>query len=139
VRGVSALSRAMRGADPSKVSIVVIWEPVLRSDRKAPGRSVTSRLGDVQAARFWDPQRIASQAAVRTALAHPERLPEAMRVDESFIVWDVVATWPPGARWDASLPWPEWFDDPVVDAESELARRIASCAGRGAASGHATP
>lgn len=129
MRGVSALARAMEHASPDTVSLVVIWEPVIISDRHPPGRSVTQPIATLTAQRFWDGDLLASKSVVRTALKHPERLPEGMHVDESFIVWDVVALWPPGARWENDMPLPEWFGSTVVDAEAELATRLSALAG----------
>ena len=126
MRGVSALARAMEHASPDTVSLVVIWEPVILSDRRPPGRSVTQPIATLPAQRFWDGNLLASKSVVRTALKHPEQLPAGVHIDESFIVWDIVALWPPGARWDDDMPLPEWFDSTVVDAEAELTTRLSA-------------
>lgn len=124
MRGVSALARAMSSASPDSVSILVIWEPVIATDRRSPGRSVTAPLAFMNAARFWDDGLIASKSIVRTALANPTRIPAGLAITDSFVVWDVVATWPPGVSWTADMPLPDWYGSTVVDAEAELTERL---------------
>jgi hypothetical protein len=129
VRGVSALSNALRQAPPGSVSAIVVWEPVIRSDHGPPSKAVTQPLDGLDVARFYDPTLLASRAAVRTAIAHPDRLPLGSGVDATTIAWDIVATFPPGARWEQDLPWPDWFAMPVVDGEAEMTRRLAALRG----------
>jgi len=129
VRGVSALARALEHAPTESVSLIVVWEPVIPGDAGPPTRRVTAPLASLDAARFYDPALIASRAAVRTAMAHPDRLPLGAEVDATTIAWDLVAIFPPGARWARDLPFPDWFAAPVVDGEAELARRLAALRG----------
>ena len=123
MRGVSALSRALDGVPAEDVSVLVIWEPVIVTDRGAPGRSVTRRL-EHPATLFWDEDLVGSKAMVRAAMKNPERLPAGFEIDESFVVWDLVATWQPGARWEDDPPMPDWFGSTVVDAEDALTKRL---------------
>jgi HEAT repeat protein len=123
VRGVSALSRALDGVPPGDVSVIVIWEPVIATDRGAPGRSVT-RLLEHDATLLWDTELAGSKAMVRAAMKQPERVPPGFGLDESTIIWDLVATWPPGALWDDDPPMPDWFGTTVVDAEDVLALKL---------------
>jgi hypothetical protein len=36
------------------------------------------------------------------------------------VAWDVVAVYPPGARWDDPFPAPSWSGEPVVKQEAVL-------------------
>ena len=74
--------------------------------------------------RFWDEGLLASKSVVRTALANPTRIPAGLAITESFVVWDLVATWPPGVSWIGDMPLPEWYGATVVDAEAELTERL---------------
>ena len=130
MRGVPALARAMSAASPDSVSLLVIWEPVIATDLRSPGRSVTAPLASINVTnatsvtRFWDEGLLASKSIVRTALANPTRIPAGLAITPSFVVWDLVATWPPGASWTADMPMPEWYGATVVDAEAELTERL---------------
>ena len=42
------------------------------------------------------------------------------------VVWDCVAIYPPGARWDDRLPAPAFIDCPVVAAIGKVGRRLSS-------------
>ena len=126
VRGASALQSALPPEDASHpLSVLVVWEPVLASDLGPPRRSVRARLPDPRALQFWDAARAVSKECVRAALAHPERLQHGETMTPDTIAWDVVAVFPPGARWDDDMPAPSFYGSTVVDAAPELGKVLA--------------
>jgi hypothetical protein len=76
---------------------------------------------------LWDPERRISTALRDGMRSHPTAIPIARRrtnADESGILWDAVALFSPTARWDDTLPAPEYLDGDVVDVIGQLARRL---------------
>ena len=46
-------------ADSKRVRVLVIWEPILATDWKAPSHSTLARIPDRRARQFWDPKHLA--------------------------------------------------------------------------------
>ena len=126
MRGASAVEELLEGLRDRSVLVLVVWEPVLWSDIAPPANAVLARLSDSRARQFWDPHRalsqelageaaepnraIGSDAAGRDSATHEDRGPR--RSQE--IVWDFVALYPAGARWEARVPEAVWQDGPVA-------------------------
>jgi hypothetical protein len=83
------------------VRVFVIWEPVLPTDFVAPSTAALARIPDARAAQYWDRKR---------ALSH--LLGEH---NNSTVVWDYIAVYAPGMRWQDALPKPVYSDNPVRD------------------------
>ena len=76
----------------------VVWEPVLPTDWGAPSTVALKRISDGRAAQFWDKGRLVSKAMGEH--------------DDKSIVWDHIAVYAPGSRWNQQ---PALFaDGPVV-------------------------
>jgi len=82
--------------------VFVVWEPVLPMDFSAPSSSALQRIPDRRASQYWDRGRILSHLMGEH--------------DREGIVWDFLAVYRPGARWDASPPPPGFQGHPVVQA-----------------------
>ena len=93
----------------------VVWEPVLSTDWGPPNAAALARIGDPRVEQFWDRPRALS-AAIRAA-GDPRVLGE--RRLKGDIVWDYVAVFPPGVRWDGRYPLPEYAGAPVLDIIDE--------------------
>ena len=119
MRGASALQSALERAPRTPASVLVVWEPVLVTDVAAPSTAVLAQVSDPRARQYWDRGLRLSAAMLRTARAHRERLPDGDLAD-ARIVWDVVAVFPPGVRWDAELPLPADWGFPVITAIGEI-------------------
>jgi len=103
----------------------VVWEPVVWSDLTPPLTSVLARVSDRRAAQHWDRGRLVSAVllkAIQADLAEGD----ANRPDDDTIVWDCVAIYPPGSRWEDHLPAPAFIDCPVIKAIDEVGRRLSS-------------
>ena len=88
----------------------VVWEPVLLTDWAAPSTAVLRRAADRRAQQYWDKGRLLSKAMGEK--------------DDDSIVWDSVAVYPPGARWQDAPPKPQFFDGPVVRVVPALRQAI---------------
>lgn len=92
--------------DPN-LRVFVVWEPVLFTDWHAPGAGAVGRVPDIRVKQFWD---------------KPRTLSRAIRPDH--IVWDYVALFPPGVRWDAAFPAPQFSGAPVVRVIDDFRRQL---------------
>ena len=63
----------------------VVWEPVLPTDWSSPSIAPRSRLSDVRVTQFWDQGRVISHLMGEH--------------DRRSVVWDYIAVYPAGARW----------------------------------------
>jgi hypothetical protein len=95
--------------------VFVVWEPVLATDWRPPDSSALARLAGPRVAQFWDrPHRLS--AAIREA--GDDRVLGARRIRNS-IVWDYVAVFSPGTRWEDRFPVPAYAGAPVLDVIGE--------------------
>lgn len=130
MRGASALNDALPTDATRPIRVLLIWEPVIFTDRGPPSARVRARAGDARIEHFWDPGLLVSEAAIRTAMAHRDQL-DLGEIDEDTVAWDIVAIFPPGIRWDDAFPLPSWHDAPVVHGAAELKRRLAEAPPKG--------
>ncbi|HLM99897.1 MAG TPA: hypothetical protein VK335_11470 [Bryobacteraceae bacterium] len=93
------------------VRALVVWEPVLPTDWFAPSTMTLSRMSDTRVAQFWDKGRLVS----RSMGEH----------DRRSIVWDYIAVYPAGARWDDSPPEASYHDGPVVQVTDAARAAVA--------------
>jgi len=134
VRGASALQPILDASPGAPIRTLVVWEPVIWSDVAPPTSSVLALLRDRRARQFWDPDRAVSRDIVRSINAEPGRYGFDAPLAEEFIVWDVVAVFPPGAVWDdGDLPVPTYYDGPVAYRTEPLASAVARALGAGGA------
>jgi hypothetical protein len=97
--------------------VLVVWQPVLKSDLAPPTTGTLSRISDARAIQYWDHDRALSTYLVAVARANPSwvRPQDRERLSEDdFIVWDVALVFPAGSRWEAALPPPSFYGGPVV-------------------------
>jgi hypothetical protein len=99
------------------VRAFVVWEPVLWTDAFRPPDGVLARyVSDARATHWWDPDRSLSEEILRS----PWTRKYPVRGGPLKIVWDWVACYPPGARWEADFPEPIVQDFPVVDSADRV-------------------
>ncbi len=124
MRGASALQDLLRKSPDAGLRAFVVWEPVLWSDLTPPLTKVLARVSDGRVAQFWDPGRLLSADLVQALRARPGEAHDDP--DDDDIVWDCVAIYPPGARWEEALPAPAYIDCPVVRVIEEVQRRLST-------------
>jgi hypothetical protein len=110
VRGASALGDLLAAHPRADVRVIVIWLPVIDTDRGPPQAAVRRSLADPRVVEFWDPHQWAS----------PRMLARSIAGGSGGVAWDVVAVYPPGAVWADPFPAPSWSGRPVVDQEAIL-------------------
>jgi hypothetical protein len=82
---------------------------------------------------FWDKRHLVS-AEMRKALeSRPSNIPLGRRRTDNSpdgILWDAVAIFSPGAKWQGTMPSPDYLDGIVVKVIGELEARLADDSGQ---------
>jgi hypothetical protein len=52
--GASAVEEILKREKSRSLRVLVVWEPILRSDWSRPTRPVLARISDPRAKQFWD-------------------------------------------------------------------------------------
>lgn len=113
MRGASALGKLLARYPHARVRVLVVWEPVLETDRGPPTGEVRAPLADPRVTEYWDPQHwMSSRAMERARMTARAAGKEPPGPDE--IAWDLVALFPPGSAWQDPFPIPSWHGEPVV-------------------------
>jgi hypothetical protein len=102
------------------VRVLAVWEPVLWSDLAPPLSVVLSQIQDTRVSQYWDPHRALSEAIVRADKAGQVEFPCGEAIPADAPVWDFVAIYPPGVRWDASPPAPVYCGYPVLNEMDQV-------------------
>ena len=109
----------------------MVWQPILPTDWARPGAGPLRRIRDARARQFWDKGNLFPRTLgekMSSDPAHPQ--PDCCWWDD--IPWDLVALYPPGARWEGALPAAVFIDGPVWRVKAQLAEALARL-GRAAA------
>ena len=125
MRGASALEHLIEEFPDAPLRVLVVWEPVLRSDIAPPLNRVLGLIHDRRVTQFWDRNRVVSADLVRAVNTNPGRYGFGEALPEDFIVWDAVAVFARGDRWDRDLPVPAHHGGPIVDDIDETRKAIA--------------
>jgi len=103
----------------------VVWEPVLLTDWASPTTGVLARLRHPEAVQYWDRRRLVSRSILETTRAQADHeLNKCCQVTDP--VWDLVAIYPAGVKWEASFPSPVFGGAPVVRVMGEFRRQLAA-------------
>lgn len=111
---------------PGPLLVIVVWEPIAPTDPR-PSSQMVGRLRDRRVTQVWDPDHRISDAMRRAEAAHPGSIPQTrLRTGERSegILYHVVALFPPGARWEATLPPPDYLDGGLARTLGEVERRL---------------
>jgi hypothetical protein len=104
--------------------VFVVWEPVILTDWYAPRSAVLARVSDSRATQFWDRNLLLSEAIKQSLERRGSELLTRIREEGRGVVWDIVALFPRGVRWETDFPESLFFGAPVVDVIEEFRRRI---------------
>ena len=99
--------------ESGKLTILVVWEPILPSDWSRPTRPVMARIPDTRVIQFWDKDHLIAEQ-----LSRQLRTKQPTCCRHSGTLWDLVALYPNGTNWNESEPF--YVDGPVYKVESEL-------------------
>ena len=113
MRGASALQVTLSAVNKTPIRAFIVWEPVIRTDISPPVSQVLALVPDPRASQYWDPSRLLS-TAIRQSEGN----------GSTAVVWDWVAVFPPGARWEEVLPKPAFADGPVVHVIGRLQEQL---------------
>ncbi|HEY0477870.1 MAG TPA: hypothetical protein VGD37_10110 [Kofleriaceae bacterium] len=109
--GSAALQKALAILD-GPITLFAVWEPIFDKD-PPPTRKLLGNITDRRILQLWDPDHVLSDEMRASEVAHPGSLPQARtrtnNVD-SGIMYDTVAIFPAGARWETTLPAPEYLE-----------------------------
>ncbi len=120
LQGASATNAILQSAPTAKVKVFAIWEPITFSDLTLPADSVLRRITDTRAAQYYDRNHLVSKALQAQMLAHGVVGQEHLVKNE--YVWDTVAVYAPGVRWEnGSGAKPDFVGAPVVGASGRVA------------------
>lgn len=93
--------------------MLVIWQPVLATDRSAPGTQVLARISDARAVQYWDEDLMFATQLKRKLEQDPAHPRPSCCVADG-LPWDMVGVYPSGVRWEESLPRAVLLDGAVV-------------------------
>jgi hypothetical protein len=112
LRGASAAEEVLK-QESGKLTVLVVWEPILPSDWSRPTRLVMARIPDSRVIQFWDKDHL-----IAGELSRQLRTKQPTCCRHSETLWDLVALYPNGTTWNESEPF--YIDGPVYKIESEL-------------------
>ena len=102
--------------------VFVVWEPILASDFMAPTTGALRRISDARARHYWDEDHVLAKVMKRDARS-PQ--PNEECCENDGVLWDLVAIYPPGARWEARMPPAMMFDGPVYRRTEKINAAVA--------------
>src|SRR5262249_8676626 len=108
------------------MTVFAVWEPIFAGDPQ-PTRAMLAHLKDPRVHQLWDPDHIMSDALRTAEQAHPGSPPQARARPASKpggIMYDPVLLFGPGARWETTLPGPDWLEIGLAATLPELRRRL---------------
>ena len=118
LRGASAAEQILKRDSDPRLRVLVVWEPILPTDWRAPSWSTLRRIPDPRVKQFWDPKHLVAQELGRIAKEKPGQVQPACCVQKGFF-WDEAIVYEPGARWKDG-PTPAFMDGPVVKVAARL-------------------
>ena len=124
MQGASAIASVLKVHRGAGIRILVVWEKILTTDWRSPGTSVLARIPDPRAVQFWDPGLLVSKAAQPVLAADPSRVTGKSSLVTGKYVWDFVAVYPPGTRWESAFPQPKFSGAPVADVTMQLSDQL---------------
>lgn len=124
MRGASALDNLLAKYPRAPLRVLVVWEPVLKTDFAPPLSRTLALIHDPRVRQFWDPGRIVSGDLVRAVNDDPGRYGRIDPMPPSFIAWDLIAVFGKTAHWERDVPPPAHYDGPVVHAVERAKKAI---------------
>ena len=101
--------KTSRASRRPKLRVLVIWEPILRTDWSAPRPGTLARISDGRARQFWDPNHLVSLQLSRHRVANPgQQGPDCYQ----GLFWDDAILYGPQAHWN-DMPVPLFWNGPV--------------------------
>jgi len=124
LRGASAAEQILKRDSDPKLRVLVVWEPILPTDWRAPSWSTLRRIPDTRAKQFWDPNHLVAQELNRIANDKPPKSQPDCCVQKGFF-WDEAIVYGPQAKWKDELR-PAFMNGPVVKIAAGLESAISA-------------
>jgi hypothetical protein len=124
VRGASALQEVLDNLHAARLRVFVVWEPVIVTDIAPPTTWLLARIRDPRAIQYYDAGLALSALLLKTIGNRPGYLPLAAPKQEGSVVWDILFIFPPGERWEAAPPRPEFTASTVVERIDDIRRHL---------------
>ena len=125
LRGASAVQGVLQEFGSAPLSVFIVWEPILVTDAAGVTRPALARITDRRVAQFWDKGHQLSKHMGGPAAFGPTSGAK-IRFDMEEHVWDFVAVYAPGFRWQDSGASPSFAAAPVVEVVGDLRAQIAT-------------
>jgi hypothetical protein len=109
VAGSARVNAVLKSHPGSNIRVLAIWEPILPTDWNRPTSTVLDRLSDRRVVQWWDKQHL-----IARLLKESDGGQDPGCCRRNGTLWDVIAVYPPGTRWEETLPPPQFFAGPVV-------------------------
>ena len=94
----------------ARVRVFAVWEPVLPTDFGPPSTATLARLHDARVAQFWDHDRLLSHLLGEK--------------DRRTVVWDQIAVYDAGHKWESAPPTPVFAGRTVVRTIGEAREKL---------------
>lgn len=104
--------------------VLVVWEPILLTDWRAPSGSTLARMPDARVQQFWDPKHAVSKALNRTANSNSS---DPQPNSGKGFYWDEAVLYAPRSKWNDS-PAPLFWRGPVYEVIPALATSLVETA-----------
>lgn len=108
--------------------MLVVWEPILPTDWRAPSSSTLARVPDSRVQQFWDPHHEVSKALGIIA-NRGLSVPDPGTDTTNGFHWDEAIVYAPHSKWEAS-PAPLFWRGPVYRSISGLATELSEITGQ---------
>jgi len=95
------------------LTLFAVWEPISDDDPPPTTHLLGNLAADARVHQLWDPAHLMSDEMRASEAAHPGSPRQARtRTDnaDSGIMYDTVALFRGGARWEATLPAPDYLE-----------------------------
>jgi hypothetical protein len=106
--------------ESGKLTVLVVWEPILPSDWSRPTRPVMARIPDSRVIQFWDKDHLIAEQ-----LSKQLRTKEPTCCRHSGTLWDLVALYSNGTNWNESEPF--YVDGPFTKLRANSKTEPRSC------------
>ena len=126
MRGASALGRLLAKYPLANVRVLVVWLPVIESDKGPPADRVRIPLQDPRVIEYWDPGRWASPKMLERAALMVRARGDEPDFGPGAIAWDLILLYPTGGVWTDPFPQPAWWSGPVVDVLEPVEKLLAA-------------
>jgi len=118
LRGASAAEQILKQNPDPKLRVLVVWEPILPTDWRAPSWSTLRRIPDTRAKQFWDPNHLVAQEINRIANEKTGQ-PGPACCTAKGLYWDEAIVYEPQRKWKDEAR-PTFMNGPVVKIGARL-------------------